>query len=200
MSKELHIALQNAIGDLGTDVLKSPFLVNILQDYGAFDVHDKDSVAIKDKMSVMFNNGQLCEIPSWKNLSKEEIQSKGLKLLRNYDSDRIVRHIINSILMALEMPTLPKLSSLNPKSTIPSKHPSPAIPNNSLSTQQSKDNDRLSGKNIGCAILSAIIFIPCGLILFSINEIGGGLACLFGALIGVIGPFANPDFWKWNGY
>ena len=37
MSKELHIALQEAIGDLGTDVLKSPFLVNILQDYGAFD-------------------------------------------------------------------------------------------------------------------------------------------------------------------
>ena len=45
MSKELHIALQEAIGDLGTDVLKSPFLVNILQDYGAFDVHDKKKSA-----------------------------------------------------------------------------------------------------------------------------------------------------------
>ena len=50
MSKDLNIAMQNAIGDLGTDVLKSPYLVNILQDYGAFDVHDKENVQKKEKI------------------------------------------------------------------------------------------------------------------------------------------------------
>ncbi len=36
----MNIALQNAIDDLGDDVLKSPYLVNNLQDYRAFAVHD----------------------------------------------------------------------------------------------------------------------------------------------------------------
>lgn len=36
----LHIALKKAVDDLGTDVLKSPILVNILTDYHVFDVHD----------------------------------------------------------------------------------------------------------------------------------------------------------------
>ena len=36
----MNIALQNAIDDLGDDVLKSPYLANNLQDYGTFAVHD----------------------------------------------------------------------------------------------------------------------------------------------------------------
>ena len=66
MSKDLTIALQNAIGDLGTDVLKSPFLVNILQDYGAFDVHDKHSLVIKHRLAELVKEGLVEEIVSWK--------------------------------------------------------------------------------------------------------------------------------------
>ena len=66
MSKDLTIALQNAIGDLGTDVLKSPFLVNILQDYGAFDVHDKHSLEIKQRLAELVKEGLVEEIVSWK--------------------------------------------------------------------------------------------------------------------------------------
>ena len=62
MSKELHIALQEAIGDLGTNVLKSPFLVNILQDYGAFDVHDKKKSAIKSRLSDMIAHRHIEEV------------------------------------------------------------------------------------------------------------------------------------------
>lgn len=41
-STPLHIALKKTVEDLGTDVLKSPMLVNVLADYHAFDVHDRD--------------------------------------------------------------------------------------------------------------------------------------------------------------
>ena len=67
MSKQLHIVLQEAIGNLGIDVLKSPFLVNILQDYGAFDVHDKDAGMIKQRLSEMVKNGQIEKVLSWRN-------------------------------------------------------------------------------------------------------------------------------------
>lgn len=200
MSKELHIALQEAIGDLGTDVLKSPFLVNILQDYGAFDVHDKESEAIKAKLSDLLSDGQLGKILSWKNLSEGRIAHKGQKLSKRYGEDRIVNLIIDSVLSALEMPPLPKTPSTNQKPTTPSKYTSPSVPNNPLPTQQPKDDDKLSGKNIGCVLFGAIIMIPCGIILFSMGEIGGGLGCFFCALICIVGPLFNPDFWKWNGY
>ena len=39
-SKSLHIALKKAVDDLGTDILKSPMLVNVWTDYHTFDVHD----------------------------------------------------------------------------------------------------------------------------------------------------------------
>jgi len=198
MSKELYIALQEVIGDLGTDVLKSPFLVNILQDYGAFDVHDKKKSAIKSMLSDMIAHRHIEEVLLWANLSKEEIQSKGLKLLRQYGNDNDTRLIIDSVLKTLELPTLPQTSS---PVTPPQNEPIPptsSIPNSTH--QPSGANDKLCAKNIGCAAISAIIFIPCGLILFSTDEFGGGLACFVGALIGIIGPFVNPDFWKWNGY
>ena len=59
MSKELHIALQNAIGDLGTDVLRSPFLVNILQDYGALGQHEKGSEQIKERLRELARKGYI---------------------------------------------------------------------------------------------------------------------------------------------
>ena len=194
MSKELHIALQEAIGDLGTDVLKSPFLVNILQDYGAFDVHDKKKSAIKSMLSDMIAHRHIEEVLLWVNLSKEEIQSKGLKLLRQYGNDNNTRHIIDSVLKALELPALPQTSS---PVTAPKTAPIPPAPSNTNSTHQpSKDNDKFSAKNIGCALFGAIIFVPCGLILVSTGEIGGGLLCLLGAIICIVGPFTNSDFWN----
>ena len=194
MSKELHIALQEAISDLGTDVLKSPFWVNILQDYGAFDVHDKKKSAIKSRLFDMIAHRHIEEVLLWSKLSKEEIQSKGLKLLRQYGNDNDTRQIIDSVLKALELPALPLASS---PVTTPKTAPIPSTSSNTNNTHQpSGDNDKLSAKNIGCAAISALFFIPCGLILFSTNEFGGGLLCFIGALIGIIGPFVNPDFWK----
>ncbi len=61
MSKNLNIALQNAIGDLGTDVLKSPFLVSIMQDYGAFNVHDKHNETTISIHSISKRTTKLCK-------------------------------------------------------------------------------------------------------------------------------------------
>ena len=98
MSKDLNIALQNAIGDLGTDVLKSSFLVNILQDYGAFDIHDKHSLVIKQRLAELVKYGHVGEIVSWKKLSDKKIQSNGLSLLKRYDDADNVRCLINNVL------------------------------------------------------------------------------------------------------
>ena len=67
MSKELHIALQNAIGDLGTDVLKSPHLVNILQDYGAFDVHDVNRAKTKTIIELFSKEEYGEKFIAWRN-------------------------------------------------------------------------------------------------------------------------------------
>ena len=202
MSKELHIALQNAIGDLGTDVLKSPFLVNILQDYGAFDVHDKHSLVIKQRLAELVNDRLVEEIVSWEKLSDKKVQSNALSLLKRYNDDNDVRYIIDSTLKACGLPPLTNPSS--PASqTKPSKTPQPATAAPNIITPQVQptiSEEKFSGKNIGCALFGLLVFLPCGLILLSMREIGGGLVCLFGAIISIIGPFVNPDFWKWNGY
>lgn len=116
MSKDLSIALQNAIGDLGTDVLKSPFLVNILQDYGGFDVHEKDTRKIKQCLSELVSKGQLGEILSWKELRQEKVEKNAQKLLDRYNNDISVRYIINAVLLSLEKQPLSE--SHTPSSTI----------------------------------------------------------------------------------
>lgn len=200
MSKELHIALQEAIGDLGTDVLKSPFLVNILQDYGAFDVHDKHSLEIKQRLVELVKDGLVEEIVSWKKLSDKKIQSNGLSLLKRYNDADDVRYIIDSVLKVCGLPTLPNPLASQTNSSV-SPQPAPVAPNSKApQTQPTKSDDKFSGKNIGCALFGLFVFLPCGLILFSMSDVGMGLVCLFGAIICIIGPFANPDFWKWNGY
>ena len=114
MSKELHIALQNTIGDLGTDVLKSPFLVNILQDYGAFDVHNKDAEKIKQRLSELVSKGQMGETLSWKGLKQEKVEKKAQKLLTQYNNDISVRYIINAVLLSLEKQPLPEFHAPSP--------------------------------------------------------------------------------------
>lgn len=106
MSKELHIALQNAIGDLGTDVLKSPFLVNILQDYGALGRNDKGSEQIKERLGELSRKGYIESIISWKNLPKEQIQKKSQRVLDKCDNTSYAQYTINAVLKAMEMPTL----------------------------------------------------------------------------------------------
>lgn len=100
MSKDLTIALQNAIGDLGTDVLKSPFLVNILQDYGALGQHEKGSEQIKERLRELARKGYIESIISWRNLPKEQIQKKSQRVLDK------AQYTINAVLKAMEMPTL----------------------------------------------------------------------------------------------
>lgn len=107
MSKELHIALQEAIGDLGTDVLKSPFLVNILRSYGALIQSDKGSIQITERLGELAKKGHLEQILSWQNLSKEQIRENGRRLLNKYDNASYSKLTINAVLRALEMPVIP---------------------------------------------------------------------------------------------
>ena len=106
MSKELHIALQEAIGDLDTDVLKSPYLVNILQDYGTLGQHEKGSEQIKEKLMELARKGYIESIISWRNLPKEQIQRKSQRVLDKCDNTSNAQYTINAVLKAMEMPTL----------------------------------------------------------------------------------------------
>lgn len=200
MSKELHIALQEAIGDLGTDVLKSPHLVNILQDYGAFDVHDKKSLAIKQRLAELVKDGAIEEISSWRKLSDKKIQSNGLSLLKRYNDDNDVRYIVDCVLKACGLPALSLSSVKTQANSLPPPKTTIVPKINATQTKQSKPDNKSNGKNIGCALFGLLLFLPCALILFSMSEIVGGIGCMIGALICIIGPFANPDFWEWNGY
>ena len=91
------------INEFGIDVLKSPYLVNMLQDYGAFDVHNIDDSQIKSKLSELVDNGQIGEFLSWKHLSKESQKRKWKKLLIKYDNDYAAKTIFESISIALEI-------------------------------------------------------------------------------------------------
>ena len=95
MSKELHIALQEAISDLGTDVLKSPFLVNILQDYGAFDVHDKESVLKKEIISALIADNYFNTLLRWKKKRNRHWQNDHAKYIERFTK----RHHFDSILV-----------------------------------------------------------------------------------------------------
>lgn len=106
MSKDLTIALQNAIGDLGTDVLKSPFLVNILQDYGALGQQEKGSEQIKERLRELARKGYIDSIISWRNLPKEQIQKKSQRVLDKCNDTSYAQYTINAVLKAMEMPTL----------------------------------------------------------------------------------------------
>ena len=158
MSKDLHIALQEAIGNLGTDVLKSPYLVNIFQDYGAFDVHDKHSLVIKQWLVDLVKDGIVVEIVSWKKLLDKEMQNKGLSMLMQYNDTDDVRYVINSVLMACGLPniSIPPSAEAQSNPLYPQK-PIVASNINTPQTQPATGNDKFSGKNIGCAIWFACI-------------------------------------------
>ena len=63
---QLNIALKKAVDDLGTDILKSPLLVNILTDYRAFDVHDRDLQKRKRIISEFVEKGFSDNLLRWK--------------------------------------------------------------------------------------------------------------------------------------
>lgn len=119
MSKELHIALQEAISDLGTDVLKSPFLVNILRSYGALIQSDTGSIQITERLGELAKKGHLEQILSWQNLSKEQIRENGRRLLNKYDNASYSKLTINAVLRALEMPVIPTDPPPTTKSSTP---------------------------------------------------------------------------------
>ena len=177
MSKDLTIALQNAIGDLGTDVLKSPFLVNILESYDAFDVQDRYSEVKKKKLSEMRGKGQLEDILSWRNMTKEEILRNGQKLLKKYDGDKTVGHIINNIMLALEMPTLPK-------DVIPTQKQPSNIKKESITSKEWVRMTLYVITTLSVMILCAEIFnvhewkVWDGLLILPIIGVIGTLACV----------------------
>lgn len=63
---QLNIALKKAVDDLGTDILKSPLLVNLLTDYRAFDVHDLDLQKRKRIISEFVEKGFSDNLLRWK--------------------------------------------------------------------------------------------------------------------------------------
>lgn len=214
MSKDLNIAMQNAIGDLGTDVLKSPFLVNILQDYGAFDVHDKSSLVIKQRLAELVKEGLVEEIVSWKKLSGKKIQSNGLSLLKRYNDADDVRYIVESLLKIVGLPTLPSpgyssYQTKNISNTANNSTPNSTVikhPNKTTNINHSEKYKRFSTKNLVCAVISLVVSIIS--IFYAVLMIIDGnwddiegvfVAIILGLvlfIVGVIGPFANPDFWK----
>lgn len=109
MSKELHIALQEAIGDLGTDVLKSPYLVNVLQDYGAFDVHDNNKAQKKDIIASLVSEGYVDNLFKWKRKKQSNWRKENekflVKLIRRYEySQELVDDISSALIDVVELP------------------------------------------------------------------------------------------------
>jgi hypothetical protein len=62
----IHIAMKKAVDDLGTDILNSPMLVNILTDYHAFDVHDRDLQKRKRIIAEFVEKGFPNNLLRWK--------------------------------------------------------------------------------------------------------------------------------------
>ena len=156
MSKELHIALQEAIGDLGTDVLKSPFLVNILQDYGALSQSDNGSKQIIERLGELAKKDHFESILSWRNLSKEQIRENGRHLLKKYDNASYSQLTINAVLRALEMPVIPT----DPPPSINLSTPKPKQSN---TTNSSSDTSNIVWKVIlvigGIALAILLIWL-----------------------------------------
>lgn len=106
MSKELHIAIQEAICDLGTDVLKSPYLVNILQDYGAFDVHNANLSVVKSIIEAFIKEQYGLKFIRWNKNSKKKLQKhlkdciKDLHSRVDGSSIETVTYVIEEIAMA----------------------------------------------------------------------------------------------------
>lgn len=107
MSKELHIAIQEAIGNLGPDVLKSPYFVPIIQSYGSLVEGSSDAMLNRDILDDITNNGLLNEMTIWRDLPEKEVLIKGKRVLKQYDNTREAHYVVNEILTALNKPTIP---------------------------------------------------------------------------------------------
>jgi hypothetical protein len=195
-SKSLHIALKKAVDDLGMDILKSPMLVNVLTDYHAFDVHNNNSKTIKSRLFEMISSGQIEEVLSWKELSKKRIERNKMNLLKQYDNDKDVKCIIDSVLNSLGLSDYPTFCTKDHHSLVMFSVSAAPVTNKPLQSNKPRKDARLCLKNIGCVLFGILFFVPFGIYAFSQDEIGWGLLCLFSALLCVIGPFVNPDFWK----
>ena len=193
---QLNIALKKAVDDLGTDILKSPMLVNVLTDYHAFDVHCKNSKAIKSRLGEMIVNGQIEEVLSWKELSKKRIERNKMNLLKQYGNDKDVKCIIDSVLNSLGLSDYPTFCAQEHQPLVLSRVSAAHVTNKPLQSNKPRKATELCLKNISCAIFGVLFFVPFGIYTFSQDEIGWGLLCLFSALLCVIGPFVNPDFLK----
>jgi len=196
VSNPFVFALKKAVDDFGTEILKSPMLVNVLTDYHAFDVHCKNSKAIKSRLCEMIVNGQIEEVLSWKELSKKSIERNKMNLLKQYGNDKDVKYIIDSLLNSLGLSDLPTFCDLEHQPLVLSKVSAAHVTNKPLQSNKPRKATGLCLKNISCAIFGVLFFVPFGIYTFSQDEIGWGLLCLFSALLCVIGPFVNPDFWK----
>lgn len=196
ISNPLHNALKQAVDDLGIDILKSPMLVNVLTDYHAFDVHCKNSKAIKSRLCEMIVNGQIEEVLSWKELSKKRIERNKMNLLKQYGNDKDVKYIIDSLLNSLGLSDLPTFCDLEHQPIVLSSISAVPVAKKPLQSNKPRKATGLCLKNISCAIFGVLFFVPCGIYAFSQDDIGYGLLGLFGALLCVIGPFVNPNFWK----
>ena len=95
------------------------------------------------------------------------------------------------------------LSGQSQNSQIDKSTPSQTLPQSisaprgkASKSYQSTGDNKFSGRNIGCALFGVLFCIPCGIILFSEDKFWGGFWFVLIALLCIIGPFANPDFWK----
>jgi len=89
----LYIALERAINDYGVEVLISPYLANILSDYGAFEVHDTVRNTKKEIISTLVSEKYGERLIRWK--KKRDIWEKeNKKFIEDFKKKHTFNHII----------------------------------------------------------------------------------------------------------
>lgn len=83
-SSLLNSALEKAIKNHGIDVLKSPQLANVLQDYGAFDVHEKISVQKKEIIAALTADKYFDTLLQWKKKRNRHWQEDNAKFVETF--------------------------------------------------------------------------------------------------------------------
>lgn len=110
MNDNLYIALQKAIDNLGTDVLMSQQLANILSDYGAFEIHDNEKALKKDIITTFVVEKYGEKLSRWKKKQKNwKIEQEKFisALIKKYKyNENLIWTIADAFAEAIGMPPI----------------------------------------------------------------------------------------------
>ncbi len=71
MNDKLRDAIRKAIDEHGLDVIMSPNFTNVLLDYGAFDVHDRETSIKKEIISSLILSGYGEKLIRWEKKNRD---------------------------------------------------------------------------------------------------------------------------------